>query len=196
MIKHKVLFIFSVFFFAMLLDACDDNGLGVDCNCPAVDPFFDFDYLGFLNYDLEIDSTEFFEFEISPTGLEFFANVCKKNHFSFSLMPELMACSCIGNGFEGMKFPIESLTLTSNANWSEELVAGEDLSDLLFVNLNGNLESTNTFLGDPFLLTVYTTTLLQISDRPSGDNEHVLTLVLNKTNGESVVLELPKVTWE
>jgi len=179
----------------MLLDACDDNG--IDCNCPVTIPFFDFDELVFLSSDLEIAPSEKFEIKVRTGEVEFLANVCERKHFSFSFTPQLMACSCLDDGHEGMKFPFESISLTSNGNWSEELSVGADLSDLLLFDVTpDNTQSAASVIGESYFIFPEQESYFYISDRPSADKEHILTLVLTKSNGESVTLEMPSVNWE
>lgn len=179
----------------IILAACND---GIDCNCPTPIPFFDFESIQLNGSDFEIEESEVLEFRVLLEGIEFLALENKKSwDFSFSLMPTVMACSCLEDGFDGLKFPIESISLISNADWNEDLPAGEDLSEFLLSNYYTADEfvQVSTVINESYFLFPDIDTRVQIQERPSKDQTHTLTLTFTKSNGEIISQFLDEVTW-
>ena len=192
--KKKIFWVFGLMGFVLLLDACN----GIDCNCGPYIPFFDFDEVDVFTEIDTVKANQNFEFRLLPLDLEFFAELperpCRKPLF----IATANACSCIVDGNDGMKFPVEEISLTSNSNWADSLTAGTDLSDLLLLDVRmiGDFKPANEQFDEQYFFNAYSFSIFRIEERPTADSLHVLTLEFTKSNNEKIIVELPEMVWE
>ncbi len=181
----------------LMMMSCD----GIDCNCGEQIPFFDFGKIEFRSTeptDSIVGLSDVYDFELILEDVEYLANDDHNFHYDFSLFPSAYACTCIENGWEGLKFPLDGFKLTSNNNWADTLLAGADLGHLLLTDIfeNEDYKPVSDLLEEERLLSPYDFNRFRITDRPRQDMEHILTLEFQKSNGVNVSIELPAAEWE
>ncbi len=191
----KFFIILSCISLAFLFDACDD---GLDCNCPEITKaYLDFSSLIFSTDQQSVSPLDDgYAFELIPENLEFIVQKDEMRTKGFQLIAPAMACSCVEEGYLGMKFPISDFNLKSNADWSEELPAGSDLSELLKVRHYSNPTPLMSFDNWEYLFDGYSSARFLIDDVPTSSDTHQFTLTFTKTNGETIAIATENVTWE
>lgn len=193
-ILKKVLILFCVSYALTLFNACEDD---LNCNCPPVVDFFDFGSMEFSTTSNQVSPQEEVRLFLEPQDLEFLAQAapdrsCKRPWF----INTAFACSCIPNGWEGLKFSIENLTITSDADFAEQAPAGTDLSTVFEVRDPQTNEtvplqsvqdkSTLFFPEEGVIFTLLTP--------PSADQIHTFTIEIEK-NGAILQASTDAITW-
>jgi hypothetical protein len=197
----KIGFLFCIGAFLILVDACH----GINCDCPEITKhFFDFQSTSIEVQRHSIDipqnnipSGQRVNMTIILEDVEFLVQAevpaCRQSWFINSAF----ACSCIGEVDDGLKFPVTDVRVFSNANYSEEISAGELLSDIIRVHnprtgeedLLSNVEDKNQ------LFSVYSDMRFFIDTPPTVDSIHVFTVEIVKDNGVTVSTETSEITW-
>jgi len=198
----RVGLIFCLGAFLILADACH----GIDCDCPEITKhFFDFQSTSIEVQRHSIDvpqnsipSGERVNIEVNLGEIEFLVQAetptCRQPWFINSAF----ACSCIGEGEEGLKFPVTDIRVFSDANYSEEISAGDLLTDIIKVqnpitgeeDLLANLEDKNR------LFSPYDESMrIFIDAPPTVDSTHTFTIEIVKDNGTTVTAESMPVIW-
>lgn len=198
----KIGLIFCLGTFLILVDACH----GANCNCPEITKhFFDFQSTSIEVQRHSIDipqnsipSGERVNITVNLEGIEFLVqeetSTCRRPWFINSAF----ACSCIGEGNDGLKFPVTDIRVFSNADYSEEINAGDLLSDIVKVNnpntweedLLSNVEDKN------LLFSVYNEGVRVFIDTPpTVDSTHTLTIEIVKENGVTLTAESMPIIW-
>ncbi len=198
----KVGFIFCLGAFLILVDACH----GYDCNCPEITKhFFDFQSTNIEVQRHSVDipqnsipTGERVNITINLEGIEFLVqeetSTCRQPWFINSVF----ACSCIGEGNSGLKFPVTDIRVFSDADYSEEISAGDLLTDIVRVqnpstgeeDLLSNVEDKNS------LFSVYREGVRVFIDTPpTVDSTHTLTIEIVKENGVTLTAESMPIIW-
>jgi hypothetical protein len=198
----KVGLIFCLGAFLILVDACH----GSHCNCPEITKhFFDFQSTSLEvrrhSIDVEqntIPSGHRASIDIILEDVEFLVQAeiptCRRPWFINSAF----ACSCIGEGNSGLKFPVTDIRVFSDADYSEEISAGDLLTDIVKVqnpstgeeDLLSNLEDKNS------LFSVYSEGVRVFIDTPpTVDSTHTLTIEIVKENGVTLTAETMPIIW-
>ena len=198
----KVAFLFCFGAFLILVDACH----GSNCNCPEITKhFFDFQSTSIevRRHSIDIEQNNIpsgfrASIDINLEGIEFLVNAeipsCRRPWFINSAF----ACSCIGEGHEGLKFPVTDIRVFSNANYSEEINAGDLLTDIVRVqNPNTGEEDLLSNIEDKSrLFSSYEEGVrIFIDTPPTVDSTHTLTIEIVKENGVTHTAESMPITW-
>lgn len=192
-IFRKIGILFLAFIGLIILDACN----GIDCTCPEVEDFFDFQSMDYRTDDNEVAVNDRWTSFLLTEDIEFLGEVVPACNSSW-LFNSAFACSCIEPGWEGLKFGIESFEIASDADFNTTTVAGTVLNDLFLVRnpqtgqeefLSDVEDKTSLFLPEQeleFFLDV----------RPTEAATHTFTITLTKSNGETIIATSEPVTWE
>lgn len=191
----KVLFIFSFWSLLMILEAC-----GPDCNCPAVLPYFDFQASLLEVENTQIDAEMDLQFIMQPANIDYLATTkpCKAPMFSKTAF----GCSCLWNGYDGMKYPLESFRMYSDANFNDTLLAGENLANYLEVYEGGGFDYTQAQTLEEAMATTYNAFLaseietgFRLPIRPTADSVHHFRIELVKSNSDTVWVDVGEMKW-
>lgn len=134
-------------------------------------------------------------------SLEFQIQIDDIDYMGFNqLKPLLIPTASAGmdceKGWDGMKYPITKIEITSSSDFSTDYPAGSLLNDIvtaytwlegntyLYVSLN-DIEVSKAFQSRMHILL-----------RPTLSQDHVLTFRLHKSNGEVVSFESENIHWE
>ncbi len=198
----KVGFILCFGAFLILVDACH----GSDCNCPEITKnFFDFQStsIDVQRHSIDIPQNsipngERVNISIDLQGIEFLVQAetptCRRPWFINSAF----ACTCIGEGNNGLKFPVTDIRVFSNANYSEEISAGDLLSDIIRItNPNTGEEELLSDVEDKnSLFSPYSENVrIFIDTPPTVDSTHTLTIEIVKENGVTLTAESMPIIW-
>ncbi len=187
--------------FLILVDACH----GSNCNCPEITKhFFDFQS---TNIEVQRTSIDIPENTITAgtranisvvlEDIEFLVqaemSTCRRPWFINSAM----ACSCLGEGNEGLKFPVTDIRIFSNADYSAEINAGELLNDIIKIDnpLTGEEELLSAIEDKSSLFSQYSDFRIFIDTPPTLDSIHMLTVEIEKENGVIITSESMPITW-
>ena len=199
----KVSFIFCLAAFLLILDACH----GSNCNCPEITKhFFDFQS---TNLDVRRHSIDIPQNNI-PNGavaniyieledIEFLVDAktetpaCRRPWFINSAF----ACSCIEEGNEGLKFAVTDIRVFSDADYSDEISAGELLNDIITVNRPESVEQgpLSSVEDKNKMFYTYGQIHLSFETPPSVDSTHTITVEIEKENGTTIISETMPITW-
>lgn len=176
-------FLFSVsFIFLCLLN---------NCQCPP-ERYFDYKSLKVeVNKDV-ISPNEKLIFRINVDEVVFLAK---------ERLPQLFAgyayaTSVCEKGYGGEKYPITNIHISSESDFDEEHLAGDNLIDLIKVygaDLKGN------YVFDylkKFPFSNINPWYLYIEDRPTISKNHIFIIQFEKSNGEVAIGKSIKITWE
>jgi len=198
----KVGLLFCLGAFLILADACH----GINCNCPEITKhFFDFQSTSIEVQRHSIDvpqnnipSGERVNISIDLENIEFLVQeettTCRRPWF----IDSAFACSCIGEGNDGLKFPVTDIRVFSNADYSDEISAGDLLVDIIKVQDPSTGEETllsNVEDKSP-LFSVYSQNVrIFIDTPPTVDSTHTLTIEIIKENGVTLTAESMPIIW-
>lgn len=193
-ILKKVLILFCVSYVFTLFNACEDD---LNCNCPPVVNFFDFGNMAFSTASNQVSPQEEVRLFLELQDLNFLAQAvplkpCKRPWF----ISTAFACSCIPDGWDGLKFPIEKLTIISDADFAEEAPAGTDLSEIFKVR-NPQMSETvplQSIQDKSILFRPEEDIIFTLLSPPSADQIHTFTIEIEK-NGTTLQASTNAVTW-
>ncbi len=110
------------------------------------------------------------------------------------------ALSCIENGYSGPKYPVSTIRITSNTDFDALHPSGTSLNYIVlvkelmvgstFIPLN-SFDAAALFVGDVYV----SRQQFYIAQRPTSAKEHVLTIAVQKSNGETVAVETELIAW-
>lgn len=186
--KVGLIFCFGVFL--ILLDSC----YALSCACPSgVKEFFDFQSTSTQILRDTVTAGRRFEMVLILEDKEFLVEAETTSCHRPWFINSAFACSCIEEGERGLKFPVTDIRIFSNADYSEDIRAGELLNGLVKV---GEQEETLLNVGnkDKFFNT-YFDVQLAIDTSPSLDSTHIFTIEVEKENGTIISAETEAVTW-
>jgi len=186
----KIGLIFCLGVLLLLLDAC----YALSCICPdGTKEFFDFQSVSTELHRDTVTTGRIFEATIRLEDKEFLAEAvvpaCRRPWFINSAL----ACTCIEEGERGLKFPVTEFRVFSNADYSEDISAGDSLSDIVKI---GEQKETLSNIGDKNrLFNIYSDIELAIETSPSVDSTHTFTIEIVKENGTVLSVEMETVSW-
>lgn len=190
----KVGFIFCLSAFLVLVDACH----GANCDCPTITKeFFDFQSTSIEVEQNNVLSGTVARISVVLEDLEFLVEgetpACRQSWFINSAF----ACSCLEEGNEGLKFPVTDIRVFSNADYSEEISAGQLLDDIVTVNLLESIEqgALSSVEDKNRMFTRNSEIQLYFYTPPTVDSTHTFTVEIVKGNGTIVSSEASVITW-
>ncbi|MEL7120083.1 MAG: hypothetical protein AAFO07_11600 [Bacteroidota bacterium] len=157
--------------------------------------YYDYSQMEVITPDEQISITEELLIELKPLDLRFIGYKTGQFGFSFS-----MAINC-DEGWNGMKFPITSIEVISNANFDSIHQAGDSMNDyFLFKRFLSSDQfeyiSIEDLLTDaPEGVNVDHVDLI-LQKRPNLARTHQFTITLTKSNGTTISLETNPISWE
>ena len=181
---------FTVKLLAVLLvvDAC------LKCNDDVL-PYFDYQELT-MHYrnGKEIYVGRDFVLSVRLDGFNYLAE-----NNSFGMIPTMMATQpCTRNGYDGVKYPLDSVRIISESDWDPDHPAGNSLNDVFYV------EQWWDYDGEEYIqlgsnqgipLVEAGSTVFQARTFPAQSLEHVFHLTYYKSNGELVEGVTDTITW-
>lgn len=195
-IYKKVALLFTLATLLVLAEACFS-----DCNCPPIaNRFFDFQNIKVSTSYGSSSTAANVPFRAELLDIDLLAEAktqkCRKSWFINSAL----ACDCLSDGDQGLKFPVTEVRIFSDANFSEELAAGELLNDVTTVFIPGT-SGEEQLLSDvedySSYFSIYSKSFqFMIKGAPTVDSTHVFTVEIEKSNGEIVRGESEAFTWE
>lgn len=130
-------------------------------------------------------------------GGHFLAQTNKMNNFGNSLYAySLYAYDC-DKGFDGDKYPLTRISITSDSDFNDEYLADNELNDIVYVrgtNANGEydiLDKVSNF--HPSQINIG---YLYIYLKPELDKTHKITIEIEKSNGEILSATSEEIIWE
>lgn len=164
--------------------------------CDASIPFYDFKAMSVYSINPDVAINDSLVFRLSPQDL----NYLTETSFNFSLFKTANALSCIENGYSGPKYPVSTIRITSNTDFDALHPSGTSLNDIVlvkelmvgstFIPLN-SFDAAALFVGDVYV----SRQQFYIAQRPTSAKEHVLTIAVQKSNGETVAVETELIAW-
>lgn len=176
--KASILLI-SFFIFQLIVSCCKDV------------EFIDFTEITFKSDQTLLIQGDTLSFEIWADDLKYLGATL--NDFGFS---KTMAFSCV-EGLDGMKFPVQTVQITSNNDFDPTHLAGTSLNDLFFEKSYNEVSSEQELLplkAEGFMNQGIADLLLLSS--PQLEQRHTFTLTFEKSNGEVVTGTTEEIKWE
>lgn len=97
------------------------------CNCPDTVPYTRWNEFALLpdeaSYVADADSLNF---TLEVIEIEYLAQESRKTYGGDAAM----ACSCAENGWNGFKYPLDSVRFTTRSDWDADHPAGSSLNDI------------------------------------------------------------------
>ena len=194
----KILSVLSIYLFLLVIDGC------VNCNCPDnVLAYFDFQ-----KFTQDVNSTSLSEFDqleinLSFDSISYLAQV-ENPCWNLGLINTATACSCIGPGENGLKFPLSQIKVTSDQTMSGSLPSGSSLeSNFYIIELDyQNNQVWKTLLTDFEIATTDWLNwegarfqLKSITPPEELGVPHIFKIDFTKSNGEIISTQTPPITW-
>ncbi len=178
---------------ATVVDSCGNNG------CPTVEfPFFDYEDVSLMENDLSLALTEALFLSIYPNGIEYVA--CQLPKRRIGLLNAAYACSCLGDGFQGDKFPISSINIYADKPFQEGGQATDALNAFFSVvaeDENGTKTLPLNEVNADNTIRMLNHITIQSSTRPDDTSgPYVLTIELLKSDGTLLKVNTQPITWE
>lgn len=195
----KILSVLSIYFLLLIIDGC------TNCNCPDnVLAFFDFKKMEQEVNGTSLSEIDQLEINLSFDSIAYLALFEKNPCWNLGLINSATACSCIGPGENGLKFPLSQIKITSDQAINISLPAGASLDSIFYIiELDyENNERSKTLLND--FVIANSTWLnwegakfqLKTVSRPEDLGvPHIFKIDFIKSNGEIVSSETPPITW-
>lgn len=179
---------------ATITDSCAGQG------CPIVEfPYYDYEQVSIEENQTSLAPGDPLFLTLFPRDLNYIACQRPLQPSYLGLLNRAYACSCVGNGFRGDKFPLEAITIYADkpfkegrpkdaplneyfsvvwqSDGGERVVPLNEVSSNSAVRLNGNIR-------------------IQGTERPDQVEEsYVLTVELLKSNGEKVLVDTQPLRW-
>ncbi|GGB76509.1 hypothetical protein GCM10007424_15650 [Flavobacterium suaedae] len=130
-------------------------------------------------------------FGYKTTGSEYLAITKSFSHFSNTVY----AFDC-DKGYGGDKYPLVSISITSDTDFDETHPAGTELNDIIYTR--GTIEGEYGVYGtlpefDPSTINTYYMYLKAI---PNNDNPHRFTIEIERVNGDVMTATSEEIVWE
>lgn len=179
------------------LTAIVQSGCFNPCNCPPPIPFFDYSafsaFAGFetetlLAINLYLEEYDFLAFHRNPENL----------NPGFSFYNSAMACSCIPDGNDGPKYPIESIDIFSDKVFKDGISESTNLNSYFEVR---GLDYEPVFPADGDIMvdfSVYNSPSLRLTTEENPDDltqNYTFEIRITKSNGETLVSFSNPVKW-
>lgn len=176
-----------------VVDSCGNNG------CPTVEfPFFDYEDVVLTENDLTLGSDEPLFLSIYPTQLKYVA--CQLPKRRMGLLSAAYACSCLGDGAQGDKFPITQINIYADKSFQEGGEAMDSLNEFFSVvaeDENGTKTLPLNEVSANNNIRMLNQITIQSSIRPFDTAvPYVLTIELLKANGNLITINTEAITWE
>ena len=176
-----------------VVDSCGNNG------CPTVEfPFFDYEDVVLTENDLALGPDEPLFLSIYPTQLEYVA--CQLPQRRIGLLSAAYACSCLGDGAQGDKYPISSINIYTDKPFLEGGEAMDSLNEFFSVvaeDENGTKTLPLNEVSADNNVRMLNQVTIQSSIRPfDAAVPYVLTIELLKANGNLITINTEAITWE
>ena len=164
-----------------------------NCFCDPVPPYVDFSEIEVHTLDSELGHGDSLIFYVEPKEPLFISQRISQA-ISF---PQAFATSCPHPGDQGMKFPVESMIITSNQDFDSTHKAGQNLNDLFLIGTYTDWAPVNDSLLNSNIVNFgwYEVQLL-LTHSPSLGADHTFRIELSKSNQEIIVGSSEKITWK
>lgn len=178
--KRKILLILSTFFIFQLVISC----------CRDAREFIDFTKIEMMVKQEGVITNDTLTIMIYAEDFRYVAGTFA--NFGFNSM---MAFSC-EEGWGGMKFPVESVEITSNNDFDKDHLAGTSLNDLFrqYAQDENYDFSFQTIEVEGFMNGGGED--LKLFTAPSLDKTHEFTLTLNKSDGTVITGTTDLIEWK
>jgi len=187
----RLFFTFKLLAVLLVVDAC------LKCKGDPL-PYYDFSALR-INYwesgRQEILIGETFTFVVYLDDIKYLAS----DETGINFVSRAWAREeCPSDGYQGIKYPLDSIRVESSTNWDTNYSAGMSLNEFVYLeqwwsNAGADTVTLSDLGGIPMLQ--YTGVAFQIRTSPSEDLEHVFQLTYYKSNGETVEGFTDTITW-
>ena len=106
------------------------------------------------------------------------------------------ATSVCEKGYDGEKYPVVNIRIYSNSDFNNNYLAGNDLTDLIKINVVRDGKYVLDFLKNCQIDRYTNTGFLFIEERPTISKKHSFTVEFEKSNGEIVSGISQEIIWE
>jgi len=194
--KTKIFTLIIAYFCLMIFDSCSVSDDGIDCGNINAPPFYDFKSLIISPNQNEISNGEKLELTIQLDELEYLTFVQPK--FSFGLLNKAYGCTPLPPGYDGPKFPIATIEVSSNQDFNSDNLANSLLNKFITLRYfdelipldQANIDQLNFIEAD------HSTKGLILETTPDSLNiEHTFTIKITKSNGEIIENSVSGVVW-
>lgn len=161
------------------------------CKCPE-ERYFDYKRINIEVAEAYISLNNRLLFIVNPEDRYFLAQKNSTLNWGFCAY----ATSVCEPGYDGEKYPITHIYISSNSDFDSNHLAGTELNNLIKVyGTNSEGEYVFGYLKD-FEISKINPWYIYIESRPEIDKKHIFTIKFKKLNGEIVSGISEEVTWE
>ena len=186
----KITFLFGLYIMLHFVAASCDP----DCNCANVEfPFFDYRALQVKTNNPATDKV--LKIDISLDSIFFLAEASPRRGSGF--ITSAAACDCLGNGDRGDKFPIVSIDVFANQDFSDQLPQDSSLISLFEVNwVDIATDAPRTVYGPLFGRFDHPTRLTTASLPQNMEQPFLFTIRIIKSDGTTITAQTGEVRFQ
>ena len=181
--NKKLLIIISFFFFLSVFNYC---------KCPP-ERYFDFNSIEVRVDNIIIPQNGKLEMRIIQTDI---IHLTKRTNYHLDFGGTAYATSVCEPGYDGEKYPVVRVRVSSDSDFNENYLAGNDLTDIIKVNVVRNGKIVLDYLKNCQIDRYTFYNILFIEERPTISKTHIFTVEFEKSNGEIITGISPEITWE
>ena len=189
----KIAFLFGLYIVLHYVAACSCK----DCNCPNVLPFFDYGALKITTNNPAVDQV--LKIDIRLDSLFFLVETSRRRGSGFitSATAGCDVCDCDFNGSGGDKFPIVSIDVFANRDFSDQLPQDSSLISLFEVNwVDIATDAPRTVYGPLFGRFDRPTRLTTASLPQNLDQPFLFTIRIIKSDGTTITAQTGEVRFQ
>ena len=185
----RLLFTFKLLAILLVVDAC------LKCKADPL-PYYDFEEIILYSENgvNEVLNGETFLFTSRMGDVYYLAS----NDFSLNLTSNAIAREeCPTDGWEGFKYGIDSISITSSSDWDSTHRAGTNLDELVYFKRVWNNGEEYGLLSEArnFYIIKENGSSFEIRTSPTENLKHVFHLIYYKSSGETVEGATDTITW-
>jgi|GEM_PF-2531268 len=175
-------------------DSCGGQG------CPAIEfPFIDYESISVTETQLTIAPGEALFLNVIARDIEYLACHQTPKKLQLGLLNSAWACSCLGNGSSGDKFPIQSINIYPNKPFKMGRPIESPLNDYFSAvtqEFTGPKATPLDEVSAANSIRLNQAMTIQGSERPDNlDESYIFTIEITKSNGEQLTVETQEIKW-
>ena len=166
-------------------------GLFNACECPP-ERYFDYTSIGLFALNPHVDQNEILTLNCEYQNIYYLT----QKSFCSPFVNSAYATSVCEKGYDGEKYLKSSISVTSDSDFSDLYPAGSDLGAIIKIfGTSPDGHRVQKYINE-FLPQDTELGFMTIEARPEIDNSHILTIVIEKSNGEILSAVSPEIVWE
>ena len=154
--------------------------------------FYDYSGINIVVQNPNVIENDSLSFGLLYLGGEYLSKSKTTLNFGSNLYAQI---DC-DKGYGGDKYPVTRISIKSDSNFNSDYLANSELNEI--VSIRGNNSNGEYVLGkvNDFVPSQVNLGYMWISDKPTLDSNHKITVEIEKSNGEVLSATSEQIVWE